>query len=72
MTLIECCLSNVSFEARTALDESEHRVRETVCLDRCGDCHATPFLVVDGDVRTSNSHRALLQSVDGQTTGRGE
>lgn len=64
MALLECCLSNVSSDARIALDQSDHEVRETICLDRCGDCYDQPFLVVDGDLQTGSSHRELLRSLD--------
>lgn len=64
MALLECCLSNVSLDARVALDESDHEIRETICLDRCGDCYAQPFLVVDGDIYTGETHRDLLESLD--------
>lgn len=64
MALIECCLSNVSADARAALDESDQRVREAICLDRCGDCYAEPFLVVDGDLRKGESHQKLLYSIE--------
>ena len=64
MTLIECCLSNISAEGLTTLQESEHDARETICLDRCGTCYAEPFLVADGELRTGSSHRALLQTLD--------
>lgn len=66
MALVECCLSNVSADARIALDESDHEVRETFCLDRCGDCYDRPFLVVDGELRTGDSHEVLLESLDGE------
>lgn len=66
MALLECCLSNVSSDARVALDESDHQVRETFCLDRCGDCYDRPFLVVDGELRTGGSHGDLIESLDGK------
>lgn len=62
MALIECCLSNVASEARIALDESDHEVRESFCLDRCGDCYTRPFLVVDGELRSGDSHDDILES----------
>jgi uncharacterized protein YuzB (UPF0349 family) len=64
MALVEYCLSNVSVDARVALDNSDHEVRETICLDRCGDCHRRPFLVVDSELRTGDSHRELLRSIE--------
>ena len=64
MALIECCLSNVSSDARTALNESDHEVREAICLDRCGDCYDRSFVVVDGDLWIGDSHRDILRSID--------
>ncbi|MFC4986699.1 DUF1450 domain-containing protein [Saliphagus infecundisoli] len=69
MAFLECCLNNVSSDARVALGESDHDVRETFCLDRCGDCYDRSFLVVDGELRTGNSHMDLLESVDDQPKG---
>lgn len=64
MVLIECCLNNVSSGARTALNESDHEVRETICLDRCGDCYDRSFMVVEGNLRIGDSHRDILRSID--------
>lgn len=64
MALLECCLSNISPGAQVALDESEHKVRESICLDRCGDCYAQPFLVIDGNIHLGESHQDILDSVD--------
>lgn len=66
MALVECCLSNVSSDARVALNESDHDVREALCLDRCGTCYDQPFLVVDGELQQGNSHQQLLQSFDSE------
>lgn len=65
MAFVECCLSNVSSEARVALDESNHEVREAFCLDRCGRCHERPFLVVDGALRDGQAFEGLLRDIDG-------
>lgn len=64
MALIECCLSNVSGTARLALNDSDHRVRESLCLDRCGNCHDEAFVVVEGALYTGDSHEQLLQGID--------
>lgn len=63
MVFIECCLSNVTTDSRLALNEVGHEVRETMCLDRCGTCHDQPFLVIDGDIHTGDSHQNLINSV---------
>lgn len=67
MALLECCLSNVSSDARVALNESDHEIREAFCLDRCGQCYDDPFLVVNGDLRTGDSHRDLLRLLDAES-----
>lgn len=64
MALLECCLSNVSSDALVAMNESEHEIRETICLDRCGACYDQPFLVVNGELQRDKSHRDLLRSLD--------
>ena len=64
MTLIECCLANVTPAARTTLHESDARVREAFCLDRCGTCCETPFLIVDGQFRDGDSFSDLLDGFD--------
>ncbi len=69
MTLIECCLGNVTAEARRELRESDGQVRETICLDRCGTCCASPFLIVDGELREDESFSDLLCSFDRQQEG---
>ena len=64
MPLIECCLNNVSADTRAAIANSDEQVRETICLDRCGECYDQSFLVVDAELRTGKSHRNILQSLD--------
>lgn len=64
MTLLECCLSNVSSDGLAALKSSEHKLNETICLDRCGVCYDQPFLIVDGELRTGESHQEILGSIE--------
>ena len=66
MTFIECCLANVTPDARTNLQESDARVREAFCLDRCGTCCETPFLIVDGEFRDGESFSDLLATIEGR------
>jgi uncharacterized protein YuzB (UPF0349 family) len=60
---IEYCLNNVDAEARRLLVARGPGVIETSCLQRCGQCFAGPFLVVDGDLIDGASHAALLARV---------
>jgi len=45
---VEYCLANVSPERRAALEEADVPTRGVACLDRCGRCYRSSFLVVDG------------------------
>lgn len=53
---IEYCLSNT--------DSVDHPKAEgRLCLQQCGLCYGSPFLVVDGEIRIGESHRELLASI---------
>jgi len=66
MTLLECCLSNVSSDGLAALKESEHDVNEKICLDRCGVCYDQPALVADGELLTGESHQEILDTLENE------
>jgi len=72
MTLFECCLSNVSSDGLAALKKSENELNETICLDRCGVCYDQPFLIVDGEIQTGDSHKKLLNSLESDGREQGE
>ena len=57
---IEYCINNVDAAARAALLRSGLAAEESSCLQRCGQCFAGPFVVVDGDLIDGPSHAALL------------
>jgi|GEM_PF-2890999 len=61
---IECCLDNVSVDEHLELAASDTDVEMQYCLQRCGICYATPFLVVDGDVIQGDGHRELLDCLE--------
>lgn len=69
MALIECCLSNVSSDMRKALSESDHEVRETFCLDRCGICYNQQFLVIDGELHGEIADLNSLSDIDVEAEG---
>ena len=69
MALVECCLSNVSSDARITLNESTHDVRETFCLDRCGVCYDRPFLIVDGEFHDGGEYHDFLCDLDVEDGG---
>lgn len=61
---IEYCLNNVDADARRRLgDRGTDEVVETRCLQRCGDCYRGPFLVVDGELATGDSHAGILSAL---------
>lgn len=46
--VIQCCKRNMPPDLRDVLDCDRYSLRETVCLQRCGECYDTGFIVVDG------------------------
>jgi uncharacterized protein YuzB (UPF0349 family) len=53
-------VNNVDPETRERLANAPVEDRGAPCLERCGACRRTPFLVVDGSLRDGESHAALL------------
>lgn len=45
---VEYCLANVSSHQRETLEHAEVTTRGSTCLDRCGRCYRSTFLVVNG------------------------
>lgn len=45
---VEYCLANVSSQQREILESAEVTTRGSTCLDRCGRCYRSTFLVVNG------------------------
>jgi len=45
---VEYCLANVSSQQRIILEHAEITTRGSTCLDRCGRCYRSTFLVVNG------------------------
>jgi uncharacterized protein YuzB (UPF0349 family) len=37
--------------------------RAMPCLERCGTCRTTPFLVVDGELHTAATHEDLRETL---------
>jgi uncharacterized protein YuzB (UPF0349 family) len=63
MTTFEYCLNNVDAGTRERLSDLDCSV-ERRCLQRCGDCYRSDFLVVDGELETGESHEALLAATE--------
>ena len=60
--LVEYCIRNVEPGDRRRLDALDVDVSERFCLQRCGDCDAEPFLVIDGRY-VAGGHRALADAL---------
>lgn len=60
MNPVECCVNNLTPDGRETLDGSERDVRFSFCLDRCGRCYETPFLVIDGEPVSGDSYDEVL------------
>jgi uncharacterized protein YuzB (UPF0349 family) len=51
----------VAADAAAGTDsEADAEIVERRCLQRCGDCYRSDFLVVDGTLETADSHASLL------------
>jgi uncharacterized protein YuzB (UPF0349 family) len=61
--VVNYCLNNVTAEVRRQLPALDLVAVEDYCLQRCGDCFAGPFLVVDGKLITGASHAQILCKV---------
>lgn len=68
-SVVECCVNNLSEDGLESLDGSEHDVRFSFCLDRCGQCHETDLLVVDGTPVCGDSYDEILTVVDESAEG---
>jgi len=62
-SVVEYCVNNVDSETRERLANTSVEDRGAPCLERCGTCRKTPFLVVDGDLQVGESHAALLAAL---------
>lgn len=61
---VECCISNIDAEARVSLAESDLDVTESFCLDHCGECYESAFLVADGELVRDESHAAVIETLE--------
>lgn len=60
---VEYCANNVDGASRPLVDELACPARGLPCLERCGTCRRSAFLVVDGTVRTGASHADLVADI---------
>lgn len=59
--VVEYCVNNCpSPDERFGADIE---VRAMSCLERCGTCRTTPFLVVDGELHTAATHEDLREAL---------
>ncbi len=63
MATISYCLNNVDARTRQALRTCALSTVEDMCLQRCGECYAGPFLVSDGQSVTGATHAAILEQI---------
>jgi uncharacterized protein YuzB (UPF0349 family) len=61
--VVEYCVNNVDAETRKRLADAPVECRGAPCLERCGTCRTTAYLVVDGEVWTGESHAALVSAL---------
>ena len=62
--VINYCLKNLATpQTRTLYRNSGFCVVEDFCLQRCGQCYAGPFLVIDGKEVTGESHQVLIEQL---------
>lgn len=70
--VVEYCANNVDEDDRQRIESLGCETRGFACLERCGTCRRTPFLVVGGTVRRGQSHEALVADVTGCGANLGE
>jgi uncharacterized protein YuzB (UPF0349 family) len=62
--VINYCLKNVATpQIRAMLRNSGYQVVEDFCLQRCGQCFAGPFVVIDGAEVVGDSHQAIIDAL---------
>ncbi|WP_276256224.1 DUF1450 domain-containing protein [Halomontanus rarus] len=67
---VEYCQRNVPDRARSRLERLPDTTREKRCLQRCGTCYSSPFVVVDGDLRVGSDHDELVGALGGEAGER--
>lgn len=60
---VEYCLANVSSERQDAIMAADLRSRGASCLDRCGRCYQTDFVVVDGTLIAGDTCNQFVESL---------
>lgn len=66
---VACCLNNVNLEEYQTYLDADIEVEMQHCLQRCGVCHDSPFLVVDTDLTRDDSHDTLLTTLSNTSDG---
>jgi uncharacterized protein YuzB (UPF0349 family) len=57
-------MGNVTGKAVVQLRQSNCTTNPAMCLDHCGICCSSPFLVVDGALQKGDSHHSLLAEIE--------
>lgn len=58
---VECCLNNTALQILNNLKREGITVNRQYCLQRCGVCHDSAFLIADGELIVGDSHMELIQ-----------
>lgn len=72
MALLEYCLANGAGALESRLGREDIEFAEVACLEHCGKCRQTPFLVVDGELHVGDSHDSLVDEhcIEGEIVDR--
>lgn len=62
---VEYCLANVSPQRRATLENADLPTRGVACLDRCGRCYRSAFLVVDGKPIEGGACERFVDALEG-------
>jgi uncharacterized protein YuzB (UPF0349 family) len=57
---------DIDSEARSRLADMDVSSSVYPCLEQCGHCYRQPFLVLDGQFVTADSHATLLEQVSNE------
>jgi uncharacterized protein YuzB (UPF0349 family) len=63
VAVVEYCVNNLPSADRERLGAADIEARAMPCLERCGTCRTTPFLVVDGELHTAVSDKRLRETL---------
>lgn len=62
------CLNNVDSDDKARLDRCCPDAEARLCLQRCGRCAETPFVVADGELRSAENYADLIAALPDRAT----